>query len=378
MKIVCISASKIPSEAANSLQAMKAAHALAQLGHDVTLIAPSTGQAPPKWDTLCTFYGLRTPFDLQLLQASSRRLFFYSAVRRARTLNPALLYVWPLQSAVFGLMHGLPVILEMHDLPSGLVGPLWYRIFLGRAGRKRVTVITTALKQALDAKYGQRLPAEDVVLAPNGVELERFEELPNPSVARRSLGLPEAETVVCTGHLYQGRGVDLFLNLAFRLRGVRFLWVGGRAEDVEKARAQVKSKGLSNVTFTGFIHNAQLPMYQAAAEILLMPYGQEIGISSGDGNSAAISSPMKMFEYLATGRAIVVSDLLVFHEVLNEKNAVFCPPDNVNMWEGALRALLDDSLGRAFLAKQARTDAAKYCWTERAKRILSGFVEREG
>jgi hypothetical protein len=45
------------------------------------------------------------------------------------------------------------------------------------------------------------------------------------------------------------------------------------------------------------------------------------------------------------------------------------------MWEGAIRALLDDPLRRAFLAKQARADAAQYSWTERAKLILDGFVE---
>jgi glycosyltransferase involved in cell wall biosynthesis len=178
------------------------------------------------------------------------------------------------------------------------------------------------------------------------------------------------------GHLYSGRGAELFLELAGRLgRGVRFLWVGGRAEDVEIWRAKAESKGLSNVTFTGFIHNAQLPLYQAAADILLMPYEYEIGISSGGGNSAQISSPMKMFEYLATGRAIVASDLPVFHEVLNENNSAFCPPERVSMWEGAIRALLDDPLRRAFLAKQARADAAQYAWTARATRILDGFVE---
>ena len=54
---------------------------------------------------------------------------------------------------------------------------------------------------------------------------------------------------------------------------------------------------------------------------------------------------MKMFEYLATGRAIIASDLPVFHEVLNENNAVFCPPDKVTAWVGALQALLTPDLG---------------------------------
>jgi glycosyltransferase involved in cell wall biosynthesis len=105
-----------------------------------------------------------------------------------------------------------------------------------------------------------------------------------------------------------------------------------------------------------------------------MPYSKEIGISSGKGNSAMISSPMKMFEYLATGRAIVASDLAVFREVLDETNAVFCSPDKAIDWEGALRGLLDNVEQRERLGKQARQDAQKYSWTERARSILDGFL----
>jgi glycosyltransferase involved in cell wall biosynthesis len=279
-----------------------------------------------------------------------------------------------LQSAVLGLVHGLPTILEMHDLPSGRIGPLYYSYFRDLAGRKRMTVVTKALKKALDERYGNVFPAADVVLAPNGVDLERFADLPTPSTARRHLGLAQAPTVACAGHLYEGRGMELFLDLAKRLGGVRFLWAGGRPEDVEKWRAQAASQKLENVLFTGFVLNEQLPLYQAAADILLMPYSKEIGISSGKGNSASISSPMKMFEYLATGRAIIASDLPVFHEVLNDSNAVFCAPDKPVDWEGAVRGLLDNPQRGQQLGKQARKDAEQYSWTERAKRILDGFL----
>jgi len=176
---------------------------------------------------------------------------------------------------------------------------------------------------------------------------------------------------MCTGHMYAGRGMELFIELAKRQRGIRFVWAGGKQEDVDIWKA--KTQAISNVTFIGFVHNSQLPIYQAAADVLIMPYGQEIAISSGMGNSAQISSPMKMFEYLATGRAILASDLPVFHEVLNDNNAVFCPPEKVVAWDGALQALFDNPERRNELAKQARLDAQKYSWTERARTILAGF-----
>ena len=380
MKIVCISASQVPSSTANSIQAMKAVHALAQLGHDVTLIVPAAATSQESlpvgkdWETLSRYYGLSTRFQIEWLVSASRRLFFLAAVRRARRLKPALLYVWPLQSAVLSLVHGLPTVLEMHDLPSGRVGPFYYRYFRDLAGRKRIAVITNALRQALDESYGNVFPPKDVVLAPNGVELERFADLPKPPTARRHLGLVEAPTVACSGHLYGGRGADLFLELAKRLRGVRFVWVGGRPDDVEKWRAEAASRGLDNAQFTGFVINEQLPLYQAAADVLLMPYSHEIEVSSGKGHSAQISSPMKMFEYLATGRAIVASDLPVFREVLNEENAVFCTPGKGIDWEGALRGLLDNPVRAGQLGKQAQQDAVKYSWTQRAKNILEGFM----
>jgi glycosyltransferase involved in cell wall biosynthesis len=371
MKIVAISGSQVPSNVANSLQAMKAVHALAQLGHEVTLIVPFSAQSRSTWSQLAAFYGLQQEFQMEYLPSASRRLFFLSAVRRAKSLNPDLLYVWPLQSAVLGLMNGLPVLLEMHDLPSGRIGPFWFRYFRDSKGKKRLALITKALKDALTDRYGASLNHSNVVLASNGVELERFERLPGPSMARRSVGLPDAPTVVCTGHVYPGRGVELFIELAKKQQGIRFVWAGGKQEDVETWKA--KTQAIPNVTFIGFVHNAQLPMYQAAADVLLMPYSHEIGISSGMGHSAQVSSPMKMFEYMATGRAIIASDLPVFHEVLNENNAVFCPPEKVVAWDGALQALFDNPVRREELATQARMDAQKYSWTERARLVLDGF-----
>lgn len=377
MKIVCISASQIPSNTANSIQTMKAAHALAQLGHDVTLIVPvvdEPGVIGREWDALARYYGISTPFQIEWLPIPSRKLFSLSAIGRARSLKPALLYVWPLQSAMLGLLNNMPTILEMHDLPSGRIGPFYYSYFRDLSGRKRITVITKALKKELGERYGNVLPAKDVILAPNGVDLERFANLPNPITARRHLGLVEAPTVACAGHLYEGRGVELFLKLAKRFKHIRFLWAGGRPEDVEKWRIVAATRKLDNVLFTGFVLNEQLPLYQAAANVLIMPYSKQIGISSGKGNSGTISSPMKMFEYLATGRAIIASDLPVFHEVLNDKNAVFCTPDKVIDWEGALHGLFDNPQLGLKLGKQAREDAKKYSWTERAKHILDGFL----
>jgi glycosyltransferase involved in cell wall biosynthesis len=357
---------------------MKACSALVQSGYELTLIVPDhrkhlhrTQVQVSGIENLKSHYGLQTDFPIEWLSSSSRRMFTWEAVRRARALHADLLYSWFPQSAVFGLLRNLPVIFEIHIQPSGLFGPLWHRAFATLRGRKRLAAITRALVNTLERDYRMHFSAEDVVIAPNGVDLERFVSLPDQVTARRQIGLREAPTVMCTGHLYAGRGADLFLALAKSLPQAHFVWVGGRPDDIKVWKQKAAS---DNITFTGFIPNRDLPLYQAAADILLMPYSRSIMGSSGTADSANVASPMKMFEYMAAGRAIVSADLPVIREVLNEQNALFCEPDQVGSWKFAVETLLKNENQRVALGQQAKQDVQGYTWLARAERILNGFV----
>jgi len=378
MKICSIFPSRVPSETANSIQAMKASHALAQLGHAVITISPGSGpQADTedeKWEVNAQQYGLKTrfqsiylpPFDNYL----ARRIFPWRAAFRARRERPDLIYTWLIQTAVMGVLFGLPVVLELHDIPAGRFGQMWYRLFLRLGGQKRQLVITTALLEALQAKYGQDLPI--TVIAPNGVDMDRYAGLPAPAQARAQLGLPDSPTAACTGHLYDGRGVELFLILAERLPDVHFLWVGGRPGDVQRWREAAERRQLANVSFLGFVPNAELPRYQAAADILMMPYQQQVGGSSGEAPVRFFSS-MKMYEYMASNRPIISSNLPVIHEVLRSDSAVFCPPEDAAAWAGAIQQLLESPNKVARLAANAREQAKAFSWTARAARAVEGL-----
>lgn len=346
---------------------MKVCQAFTQLGHEVILLIPGLQPPDPVVSNLKQHYGLQNIFRIEWLPVRTRRVFPWKAVRRARRLGADVVYSWPLQSGVLGLLAGMPSLLELHDFPSGRFGSLWLRLFIVFPGRKRLLPISEALRRALD------LPAGITVVAPDGVDLERYLDLPDPASARGKLGLPPTPTVLCTGHLYEGRGADLFLALAEKFPQNSFVWVGGRATDVETWKERAAGQGLANLTFTGFVLNERIPLYQSAADVLLMPYQRTVATSSG-GNTADICSPMKMFEYMAAGRAILSSDLPVLHEVLDQTTAVFSPPDNTGAWETALGSLLGDENRRRELGQCARRAVQPYSWIERAKRSLAGLI----
>lgn len=378
MIIACISASRVPSTTANSMQAMKACQAISQLGHEVHLYLPHHSQPSQNID-LASFYGLRTRFSIEFLPSRpqlSRFDLALWAVQKARRIKADIAYTWFVQAGIFSLLAHLPVIYEMHGPPEGRFGPSLFRLFQRIPGKKRLLPITHALAGQLRERFN--LNTQDpglVCIAPNGVDLERFANLPDPPTARSALGLPPVLTVGYTGHLYPGRGMNLLFELARCFSNVHFLWVGGREKDAADWRQLLADQHITNITLTGFVNNSQLPLYQAAAEILLMPYERVITGSSG-GDSTPYASPMKMFEYMACRRAIISSDLPVIREVLNPSNAVLCPPEDIEIWSQALASLIYDEDKRRVLAEQAWKDIQQYSWLERARKALEGFLPK--
>jgi glycosyltransferase involved in cell wall biosynthesis len=373
VKIACIATSQVPSSTANSIQLMKVSHSLAGLGHEVRVYVPGTENAG--WPELAARYGLSKEFQVTWIKSvrSLRRYdFTWSSVRQAQDWGADLIYTWLPQVGTLAMRRGLPAVLELHDRPTGLLGPFFVRRFIQMRGKKLVLLITRALQNEVEKGLDLKIQPGEVLIAPNGVEAERYANLPNPGLARAQLGLSERVTAVYTGHFYQGRGIELLIGLARRFPEVQFLWVGGTPKSCAELKARLTKEGIENAVLPGFVDNTRLPLYQAAGEISLMPYERSIAGSSG-GNSADICSPMKMFEYLACGRAILSSDLPVLHEVLNDTNACFCEPENLESWAAGMKRLVEDPSFRQGLSARALATAAHFTWRERARLTLQGI-----
>ncbi len=377
MRIACIGMSIVPSRTANSIQLMHACQALADLGHEVAVWIPGGNpQASPAH--LVAHYGLHRSLDLRWVRdwpGLRRYDFAWRALRQATGWGADLFYVWPLQAAAMASGRGLPTLLELHDRPPGRGGPILFRRFLAGPGARRLLVTTEALRRHLEQVFDHTMDPPFTVVAPNGVDLARYQGLPSPAESRRKAGWPEAFTVGYTGHLYAGRGANLMFDLAQQMPDIRFVWAGGEDAAVEGWRRRAAEKGVANLTLTGFVTQQSLPPIQSACDLLLMPYQRHISVSSG-GDSAPFANPMKAFEYLASGRPILASDLPVIREILHKDWAVLLPPEDGQAWREAVRGLQADPDRRAALGEAARRQAEGHSWQARAERALGGLEVR--
>ena len=225
-------------------------------------------------------------------------------------------------------------------------------------------VVTT---RATARAYEERgVPPERLLVAPNGVDVQRFMPVTSVAALRGSLGLPQSKTIVgFCGHLYEGRGIEELLECARLLDQVLFLLVGGEPGDVDKYRSLAQRLNVPNVRFIGFVPYADVPTYLLASDILVMPYTTAT-------STHKYMSPMKMFDYLASGRLIVATDFPIVREILHDRrNAILVPPNSGQALAAGIQWLLDHPEVAAGLGEQARRDAQQYSWDNRARRIVT-------
>ena len=348
---------------------MKMCQAFADNGHDVELVAPDQSFVAADGAETFAFYAVRPVFRLTKLSRSKRRWgmlqYAYKASRHAQRARPDLVYGRDVQACYQAALRGLPVVLELHDLSSVMRG-LHQRLafwMLVRANTFRyLVVISRALADDVVALY-PRL-AGRVHVAHDGAD-------PVVNQDRRAVFGPDSAVLRAgyIGNIYPGRGLELLEAIARRLAWLE-LHVVGRWDAKLKTGNGDRSVP-ANIHLHGFLPYANAERVRTACDVLLAPYQREVRTHGGS-NTARWMSPLKLFEYMAAGKAIVCSDIAVLREVLeHDKTAWLCPPDDIEAWCAALTALRDDSELRRRLGDSAKkTFLLSHTWKSRAAAVL--------
>ena len=119
--------------------------------------------------------------------------------------------------------------------------------------------------------------------------------------------------------------------------------------------------------------NSELQDYYQLADVLIMPYENKVTVSGG-GDTAQWMSPMKTFEYLASGKPVISSDLPALREVLNDNNAVLVEADNLEHWKNSILNTLTNSKMTTTMCQNARITAERNTWQARASKILDEII----
>ncbi len=378
MKFTYISPSILPSRAANSVHVVMQCDALSRIGLDVKLYAKRSVPEDKKLaSTIKSTYGV----DLEKVQIIS----FFTKFNRAVNLWIAFLALWDLlkkpwpdvilsrnlyASFIIAVMLRRPLLFETHQLEHG------WRKFIQRMIMSSQRVITVVISKKLEeylTQFHGVPPSHTLVLhdaAPDGIET-----LPETLRYENIVQIcPQAEGKwkgICGyfGHLYAGRGIEIIETMAEALPEVLFLIFGGNEEDVQTRK---KNNQCSNILFLGHVSHPVAQQAMKSVDVLLMPYQESVSIGSSGHDTARWMSPMKMFEYMATGVPIISSDLPVLREVLEDgKNALLVPPSEGEKWIIALERLLGDKkLADSLSISAHESYKAKYTWSQRARCLI--------
>ncbi len=374
LRIVFPTLTPFPSTRAPAVQVAHMAQAFAELGHEVTLVVPAPeagGSAPAR--PFEQHYGFAAAFDVTVLSRGIHRGQSYlHALRIARDASPRrtdLLFSRNLRACLIPALRGVPTVFEAHTLTS-LEGPQerWVLRRLARArGFRGIVAISTAL--ADDVAQQLDVPRERIHVAHDGVRCSK-----GPVAARvRAPGAPLL--VGYTGSLYPGKGAELLLPVAARCPWAQFEVAGGSDSVADMLRLQAQQQGIDNLTFLGQISPSSARELQQRCDALIAPFARRIESDSGV-DIARWTSPLKVFEYMASGRPIVISDLPVLREVLRpDVDALMIAPEDPDALIAALRRLADDpELGARLAASALERAHTEFTWDVRARGILARFV----
>jgi glycosyltransferase involved in cell wall biosynthesis len=223
--------------------------------------------------------------------------------------------------------------------------------------------ITNELKNYL---IQRGISKDKILVAPDGIDLDDFVIIESKAECREKLSLPQdKKLIVYTGQLFKWKGVEtLALTSKFLDNNYLIVIVGGIKWYLTDFKHFIEKNNLKNVLCLGHRNYAEIPYFLKAADCLVLTGTQ------GSEVSRKYTSPLKMFEYMASQTPIIASELSSVKEILNSNNCIFVEPNNAELMANAIKKIIGDIELSENISAQAYKDVQKYTWGIRAKKIL--------
>ncbi len=353
--------------------------ALRSLGHEVLVVAPAVGGDPSAmggevgWVRRLRDSLPRAAYEL--LELAYTLVAYRKLAAAARSFQPDMVYerynLFLLAGALLRWRRGVPLLLEV-NAPlvqerhrfSGL-SLLGLANWAEGCAWRRCDVVLPVTQVLADHVRRRQVPDERIVVIPNGINEAHFAAAPDPVEAKRRLGWGDALVLGFTGFVRDWHGIDRVVRW---LAGpdappqARLLMVGDGPARAELEALAGELKLGDRVRFTGVVDRGEVPALAAAFDVALQPA------------VTPYASPLKLFEYLALGKAVVAPREPNLLEVLRDgDNAVMFDGQAPGGLEQALHRVCNDADLRAHVAAGAAASIARQglTWRNNAQRVVA-------
>lgn len=368
MKLYYVVNARMPSHKAYGIQIAKMCEAFIEQGTEMELIIPRTHQSHA---SLKEFYNLRVDIPTRTFAAPdwyssggvgftiSSLLFMASAcVYLLWHRNSATIYTIDMDSHSYAplVFLGIPVAAEMHSTKTS--------DFLTRLFFKRIRhIITTNPLIKYDLISVFKLKSENFIVEPNGVDAHAF-GMPSKEDSRRRLGLPlDAKIVLYIGRFYNWKGMHILQKASKDLaeKGINIYLVGGTKEEYETAT----NSPSASLYFGGSVAHKDIALWCAASDALLI-----LGTRASK-FSYRYTAPMKLYEYLASGRPTICADTLALRSLVSEEEVTFYIPDDPDDLARKISAVFSNPEKSRQLVISGLQKAREHTWAKRVERICA-------
>ncbi len=384
MRLAYLDPHAVPDDCPEALQILYTVDALGDIGVDVDLVTPKPRRAIAAENILghplsarVKLHHLPDPRRRWWFPSASNKPFYFLASRLLRRLRADVVLVRNLKMAEY-LIHKVPrseFVFETHEIfaqtyredhPTPTVREqlklqaLEQREALVYRRAAGLLALTPLLIEDIRAQYHIETPA---IVVPDGVDLAQAKNVTDEAAS----GVP---ILLYLGSLHPWKGVDTLISaMQYVTRPSRLVIVGGSQERIGELRAQAQSQGIDErVNFIGAVEPGRRFEWIHRADICLLPLTPtSIG--------SRYTSPLKLFEYMAAGKPIVVSDLPSMRAVLDpDRHALLVKNGDASAFAAAIDSLLEDKTLQRRLGEAALARAGEFSWRKRAERIAA-FLE---
>lgn len=243
---------------------------------------------------------------------------------------------------------------------------VWATRFCFQAAAK-IICISADLKDHIHRQWN--IEENKLAVLPIAADVEAFRPNHKSEQVRRGLGLTTEPVVMWVGGFYPWHDLDLliesFVQVLQKQPKARLVLVG-EGQTRPAVKQKVMQKGLQEaVIMTGAIAHSKVPEMISIAEVAVVPAAPVAASHGGTG------TPLKLFEYMASGKAIVATALNQATEVIQDgQNGLLVQAGDINGFAKAMLDLLNDSGKRGRLGQNARQHAVEqYSWEQYTRQL---------